>query len=197
MLTIVKPCICSYSPTVYRTTALLLFCLMLWGSGKGYASEAEHTATGPHITVSLISEHRQLQAGINWLGILLEPDSHWHTYWRNPGDSGEAPHIDWVLPDGVQAGEIQWPIPQPIQVAHLVNYGYNAKSLLMVPVTVSVQAAKQQQTIAIAAKVSWLVCKEDCIPGWATLGARYPVSALPELGPHAALLLKRESSNPV
>jgi DsbC/DsbD-like thiol-disulfide interchange protein len=101
------------------------------------------SALGPHIEVSLLSEYQTLSSGVNWLGVYLQPDKDWHTYWRNPGDSGEAPKITWTLPDGVVAGDIEWPIPDEIAVAHLINYGYEGTNLLMVPVFVESQQNPQ------------------------------------------------------
>lgn len=150
---------------ILRTVSAWL--LALWVSGVA-GQALPNSATGPHIAVSLVSETETLRPGRNWLGIYLQPDPGWHTYWRNPGDSGEPPSIEWSLPPGVQAGDIQWPLPHAIPVAHLVNYGYEDAVLLMVPIDVS--ATAEPDPIDITASLSWLVCQEDCIPGWADLG---------------------------
>ena len=41
-----------------------------------------------------------------WVGVRLTMKEHWHTYWRNPGDSGGATTLDWTLPTRVTAGNI-------------------------------------------------------------------------------------------
>ncbi|QBY03553.1 hypothetical protein E2K93_03785 [Thalassotalea sp. HSM 43] len=134
-------------------------------------------ASGPYIEVALVTEHLLLIPGqTQYLGILLSPENQWHTYWRNAGDSGEAPTVQWTSSVDIEFGDIQWPLPEAIAVAHLVNYGYSGDNLLMVPITLaedtaSVDAAK------ITADLSWLVCKEDCIPGWATLTIELPIDA--------------------
>ncbi|MFD2165381.1 protein-disulfide reductase DsbD family protein [Thalassotalea euphylliae] len=129
---------------------------------------AQSTADGPHIKVTLLSEHSTVIVGKQyWLGILLSPDPEWHTYWRNAGDSGEAPAVSWQTDAKINFGDIHWPIPEQIPVAHLINYGYSGDTLLMVPFTVDNLAGSD--TATITADLSWLVCKEDCIPGWATL----------------------------
>ncbi|EWH12076.1 thiol:disulfide interchange protein [Catenovulum agarivorans DS-2] len=141
-----------------------------------YAEQS--SATGPHIQVQLVSEYTQLNpTQTNWIGILLKPEPHWHTYWRNPGDSGEAPSMQWQLPSGLSVGEIIWPIPQQINVAHLVNYGYEGQNLLMLPLTFTSSAQYQLgQQIEIKVDLSWLVCQEDCVPGWATLTKTFEIS---------------------
>src|SRR5438046_9554872 len=49
-------------------------------------------------------------------GVLLKMPPGWHTYWRNSGDSGAPTKIDWQLPVGIKAGEIQWPVPEKLTV---------------------------------------------------------------------------------
>ncbi|ESP90577.1 protein-disulfide reductase DsbD family protein [Pseudoalteromonas luteoviolacea] len=147
----------------------LFFIFLLVFSCGGFA---QNSATGPHIEVSLVSETSQLSIGkIHWIGIKLNPEQGWHTYWLNPGDSGEAPKIDWHS-DALEFGDIQWPIPKAIEVAHLVNYGYEGNTLLMVPITLKDETLTH---VTIKADLSWLVCKEDCIPGWAKLELNLPI----------------------
>jgi hypothetical protein len=108
------------------------------------------------------------------VGVFFALDEHWHVYWQNPGDSGEAPKIRWALPSGFGAGAIEWPAPTPIPVGPLLNYGYEGTVLL--PVTLAVPAsAPVGETAAIEATVSWLVCREDCIPGKTTFAVTLPI----------------------
>ena len=146
--------------------------LMHLACGPLFAAE---TATGPHIRVSLVSEDAVITPGkTHWVGILLEPENHWHTYWRNPGDSGEPPKVAFKAQQKVKIGDLQWPIPQQIPIAHLVNYGYEGPILLMAPLTLEPGFSENQLTLE--AELSWLVCREDCIPGWASLDVTLPVS---------------------
>lgn len=158
--------------------------------------EAQQYATGPHIEVYLLSNKTALVPGEQIeLGVLFKPEALWHTYWRNPGDSGEAPTISWQSEATLNFGEIQWPLPSAIPIAHLVNYGYEGSNLLIVPVDVPFdlsknidpQALDNEQNLTISADISWLVCKEDCIPGWTTLSLQLPMSNSAEPSAHAAL----------
>ncbi|MBO9488822.1 thioredoxin family protein [Endozoicomonas sp. G2_1] len=165
------------------TTAIVrVISLLLLLSFCTVAAGNQHSASGPHIRVSLLSEHQSLVVGQQqWLGIRLSPELEWHTYWRNAGDSGEAPNVSWQTNADINFGEIQWPLPEQIPVAHLVNYGYSGDILLMVPITLNsidtLNATTENATTArISAELSWLVCKEDCIPGWATLTIELPIS---------------------
>jgi len=98
----------------------------------------------------------------------------WHTYWQNPGDSGLPTTLAWKLPAGIEAGPIEWPAPRELPVGPLVNYGYEGEVLhlvqLKVPRTLTIG-----DTVVLAARAEWLVCKEVCIPEGADLTLALPV----------------------
>ena len=165
--------------------ALLYSSLSLWLLLLSPISSAASSLEAAHIRVTLLSERDSLQPGqTHWVGILFEPEPHWHTYWRNPGDSGEAPNVTWQADADLQVGELQWPLPQQIPVAHLVNYGYEGSVLLMA--ALSLPNDLTQASITLNADLSWLVCKEDCIPGWGTLNLTLPLSDAPQPSTAAA-----------
>ena len=97
-----------------------------------------------------------------WVGVDLKMESGWHTYWKNPGDAGQATEIQWQLPPGVTAGEIQWPLPNKLPPAEVTTYGYLDEVVLLIPLTVATNAPAGP--LNLAAKVSWLECKDSCIP---------------------------------
>ncbi len=109
------------------------------------------------------------------LGLLLEHDPHWHTYWRNPGDSGLPTRIELDLPEGVVAGPIEWPHPERFELADIVNFGYGGRRLL--PVTLTVPADYAASSLPIRASASWLICEIECIPGEAGYALDLPVAA--------------------
>ena len=103
----------------------------------------------------------------------IEPG--WHTYWRNPGDSGGATTLTWTLPAGVEAGDIVWPLPERQRLAGLMNYGYSGEVYL--PVPVEIPATARSGTVApLTVKALFLVCSaEMCVPEELTLGLELPV----------------------
>ncbi len=120
-----------------------------------------------HINVELVAASTAVApGGTLTVALRLEPDEHWHTYWKNPGDSGLATLIDWQLPEGFEAGPIQWPAPERIDIGPLANYGYHDEVLLLTDIRVPAGASGD---IPIRAAASWLVCEEICIPGDADL----------------------------
>lgn len=132
----------------------------------------------PHIRASLVSQADSLQPGsATRVGLLLQPDEHWHVYWRNPGDSGMPPSLQWQLPAGVEAGAIEWPFPEQIPVQHLMNFGYSDDVLLPVPLAVA--GSVKGDTAVLSLRASWLVCRETCVPGTAQLRLSLPLSAAP------------------
>jgi thiol:disulfide interchange protein len=110
-----------------------------------------------------------------WLGLAIEHAPHWHTYWKNPGDSGLPTTLTWQLPAGVSAGDIAWPTPQRLPVGPLVNYGYENKLLLPVPLTITPDFKGDALHVKLSAQ--WLVCKDVCIPQQGEFALSVPVAA--------------------
>ncbi|MFM6991524.1 MAG: protein-disulfide reductase DsbD family protein [Rhodoferax sp.] len=110
-------------------------------------------------------------------GLLLEHQPGWHTYWKNPGDSGLATEFHWTLPPGLQASPIQWPTPRKITIGRLANFGYEGQVLLPVRVTMAphFRLASGSKDLAVQLKASWLVCKTECIPQEGQFELRVPV----------------------
>ncbi|MFM2208794.1 MAG: hypothetical protein RIQ96_437, partial [Pseudomonadota bacterium] len=98
------------------------------------------------------------------LGLQITHQPEWHTYWKNPGDSGLPTTLDWTLPAGLKAGEIVWPTPKKIPIGTLANYGYEGTVLLPVPVTIGADFKPASERIDIALRAAWLVCRKECIP---------------------------------
>ena len=104
------------------------------------------------------------------VGMRLEMPAGWHTYWRNPGDNGTPTSIKWTLPEGITAGDIQWPVPEKVEWLEMFTYAYHGEVLLIVPLTLAADLAPGEHTIK--AKVDWLECEETCIPGEAEVSAK-------------------------
>ena len=99
----------------------------------------------------------------------------WHTYWRNPGDSGGPTTLSWSLPTGVTAGDIVWPLPQRQRLAGLTNYGYEGEVFLPVPIEIPADA-RPGTTIPLTVRAVFLVCSaEMCVPDPLTLTLDLPI----------------------
>ena len=153
----------------------------------------------PHVTAELVAQRSATQPGqVVQIGLRLQHIPHWHTYWRNPGDSGLPTTLSWTLPAGSSAGDIAWPAPKRLPIGPLVNYGYEGELLL--PVAYTAPADGQPgSTLNLRAKADWLVCNEVCIPETATLELQLPVvdaQTTPGTSVHAALFARTEAEQP-
>jgi len=136
-----------------------------------------------HVEAELVSDVLSLKPGSTFrIAVRLKMDNHWHTYWRNPGgEIGLPTKITWQLPQGFEAGKINWPYPKRFEdrllpdEPPLVSYGYTEEIFLSSDITAP-QGLDPGQEIEFLAKVKWLACKEMCIPGSADLKLKFPVS---------------------
>lgn len=150
--------------------------------------------SAPHVEVELISETTALHAGDNTLALRLKPDAGWHTYWRNPGDTGQATKIEWTLPPGVTAGDIQWPYPHRFRLGDLTNFGYGDETLHLVTLNVP-RDWPAHRALSLQAQARWLVCADVCIPGRADLKLSLPVTEAAPLDPQWQAAFTRTRNN--
>ncbi len=123
---------------------------------------AQSVVKTDNVRAELISEVSGVKAGEPfWVALRQTIKPHWHTYWKNPGDSGLPTEIAWTLPAGAKADPIVWPTPSFIDVGGIVNYGFHDDILLLVKITPPADASG---TLALNADANWLVCDDVCIP---------------------------------
>jgi thiol:disulfide interchange protein DsbD len=129
------------------------------------AHAASNSADAPHVRVELLVPGDNLYSSdeLNDVGIYFKLEPGWHIYWKNPGDAGEPPHIQWMLPKGITAGPMQFPAPKRLPLGPLMDYGYENEVLF--PLKLHVADGVKASSVALHAKVDWLVCRERCIPG--------------------------------
>ena len=140
----------------------LLFSFLL-SFGFLLPAHAQQSGSESYVTMSILPEFDAIKPGSSVsLAIHQVIDEHWHTYWKNPGDSGEATRIRWILPDGVTAGELQWPVPERIAFGPLMNFGYNREATYLVDLTIP--ADYKEATLPITADIEMLVCSDICVP---------------------------------
>ncbi len=124
---------------------------------------AQTTAQTEEVKAELLADRAAVApGGTVLLGLDLTIKQGWHTYWRTPGDSGQPTSIRWTLPEGVTAGEIQWPLPDRVEVLGIMNFGYHDHTTLLTELKIDPAAAPA--AAEIKADVTWLVCADVCIP---------------------------------
>ena len=152
---------------------LILFMALLTPATA--AAVASPTVQTDHLRSRLVAEATAAAPGATvTLGLLLEHDPHWHTYWRNPGDSGLPTELDLTLPEGVVAEPIGWPHPQRFEVAGIPNFGYSGRRLL--PVSITIPADYAAASLPVRGAARWLICEVECIPGKAEYALELPVA---------------------
>lgn len=148
-----------------------------------------------HARARFVSERSALIPGTRaWLGIAFDIDPGWHLYWDGLNDTGMPIDVQAALPADFIAGEIQWPAPRRLVLpGDLVDHVYERRVTLLLPVDVPFDARPGSRA-TFKASVEWLVCREACIPGEATLELTLPIEtaspdgALPAISTDAALI---------
>jgi len=152
-----------------------------------------------HVEAELVAERNAIVPGQPLrAGLRLRMDREWHTYWRNPGDTGLPTTIAWTLPPGFSAGDIEWPAPKRIDIVTFANYGYENEVVL--PVTIATPASiAPGMNVPLRAHAEWLVCREQCIPGSADLELGLPVATTSDVDSRWSALFaaaKRDAPRP-
>ncbi|MGH9713098.1 MAG: protein-disulfide reductase DsbD domain-containing protein [Candidatus Acidiferrales bacterium] len=149
-----------------------------FAAGVNAQSPPEHPAR-----VQLVWDGRPIRPGHKlWVGVLFRLKPGWHIYWQNPGDSGEPPKIQWKLPAGFNGGDILWPRPILLGKGSVRDYGYEGDVLLMTPLETppNLQASSP---IVLAATLTYVACREICIPGKAEVTLSVPLYGQPNENP--------------
>ena len=135
----------------------IIFSILLFFSFFGSADPVD---TG-HARISLIKDHSDFVPGtsIN-MGLKVSMDKGWHTYWKNPGDSGGPIEINWDLPEGFSVSDINWPLPEKIEYPPLMTYGY--EDFVIYPMVLSIPADYSNDYFEMTADI--LICADVCIP---------------------------------
>lgn len=136
-------------------------------------------AVAGNTAASLVSARDAARPGESFdAGLRLKMKRGWHVYWKNPGDSGLAPKLEWNPPPGWTASAFEWPAPRRLEAPPLTSFGYEDEVLF--PLTLDVPADAHPGTRAVlSAKASWLECRDVCIPGSARLTLAVDVRSTP------------------
>jgi len=147
------------------------------------------------VTARLLSDAAATSPGDTFfVGIEIEMEKGWHTYWENGGDAGLPTTVEWKLPPGFTAGPILWPVPHRYEEeGDIVTFGYEDRVLLLTEVITA--DSTELSSAVIHARVDWLQCKELCIPGGASVGLKVPVEQVSRpAGPDVATQFRKSIS---
>ena len=159
------------------------------------AGTSTSVVTTPRVRAELVAYAPQgVAAGQPlWLGLQIAHQPGWHTYWKNPGDSGLPTELRWTLPAGVDVGDIAWPVPQKLRVEQMANYGYEGTVLLPVALQLA-PSFKAAEHLTVRLHASWLVCKLECIPEEGNFTLQLPLHGSTAL--HAGAFAAAQAAQP-
>ena len=133
--------------------SLLFFSSNLFLNEKSFASNSSFEIIPEK--VSIFNENEI------YLIVKFDLEKNWHTYWKNPGDSGEPASFEWDLPEGFEISEAIWPTPELIPYPPLTTFGYTDQLELLFKLSLP-EGVKENSVIEVSSK--WLVCADVCIP---------------------------------
>ena len=89
-------------------------------------------------------------------------DPHFHIYWKNPGDAGQSPTVEWQEKPGATVGDFVWPGPKMLDQSGVYNFVYEDETLLLMEVAVPAGA---KGALTFKGKAEWLECDDSgCWP---------------------------------
>jgi thiol:disulfide interchange protein DsbD len=175
-----------------RVPHIFSFCLFLLAGLPLHAKPVQSA----HATLELVSDAAEIAPGQTFhLGVTFDLEPHWHIYWKNPGASGLAPDFEWDLPAGFEVGAIEWPAPEKIELEGLVSYGHENVTTYVVPVRAPADLEPGAE-VPIRLDVSYLICKDLCLPGDASLALTLKAGTSQRAGPAAAVFERARASQP-
>lgn len=151
-----------------RHRALTVALLALVGATPAAAQSLDMEDGNALVQARLGSEFGAVWPGKETtLAVVLDVAPGWHIYWKHPGDAGMPTSVDLTLPEGLVAGDVQWPAPERFVADGIASFGYEGQVTLLVPVRAAADL-KPGQGVTVRGRVEWLVCNEGgCLPGGA------------------------------
>ncbi len=156
---------------MFRVFMFLLLALL---PGSGVLADGGFR--GQHYEAHLVSRSQSLAPGEKALiALVINSDAGWHIYWRNPGESGYAPGLDWHLPNGFSVGSLRYPVPDQLVLGGFSSNVYERQTILLQDIAVPAPlAAGTVQSLGL--DLDLLVCSEStCVPDPGKLSMTIPV----------------------
>jgi thiol:disulfide interchange protein DsbD len=182
----------SFRSAAYGLTVAFALVLL---AGLPFVASAQDDPS-PHSEATLLTGTAPIAPGESFtVALRIRMEDGWHSYWKNPGDSGEPTSIDWALPEGFSAESIQWPYPHRVPFGPMTSYGYSDEVVLPVTITPP-DTLTPGTTVTLKGDASWLVCADICLPAEASLERSVSVASAAETGPDAAAIAAARDKQP-
>ena len=119
-----------------------------------------NTVSTGHAEVSIVKSTIVSNENELIIGVKMDMQDHWHTYWKNPGDSGGPLEITWGMPEGYEVSDILWPTPSLIPYPPLMTYGY--ENFVIFPILIKIP--EENISDKFSADIDFLICDDICVP---------------------------------
>ncbi len=193
---------CVHSRVRFALASVLVFVLLAGAAldvTQAQSSQRQGQSSedpSPHSEATLVSEVSSMAPGEPFtVALRLQMEDGWHSYWKNPGDSGEPTTIDWALPSGFETSAIQWPYPERVPFGPMTSYGYSDEVLLPVTITPP-DTLTPGTTVRLEGEANWLICADICLPARADLQHAVTVAEEPRPSERAEAIARAESKQP-
>lgn len=98
------------------------------------------------------------------VALVMDAKPGWHAYWKNPGDVGAPPRIEWSVPGDFIFSDLRHPAPKLLNVQGIASFVHEGSFALLTTMRVP-NGLAAGEPIPISARVSWLACSEtQCVP---------------------------------
>jgi len=168
-------------PRIQQIVSACFLVLGLTVTGFGASQPAPAMDGNSLVRVSAIAEYQAIRAGEPVsLAVRFQIEDGWHTYWKNPGDTGAEMRIVYDGPEWASLGEIHWPAPKRyVSPGDLLDFVHEGTVILLTGLTVDAEAweaAGKPETLAFDLNCEWFVCKEICLLGEGSVSLELPVT---------------------
>ena len=152
---------------------LFLFVEALILPGQSLASLAQSQTDKVKVEVRSAFPQFQKNKSFDVL-VKITPQNGWHIYWDNPGDAGLPTQITWNLPEKLNVTELGHSAPKKYDAGGLILYGYGEPAYWKFRFNLE-KNSQIFKNVDFELKVSWLACKEECVPETQRLKFSIPV----------------------
>jgi thiol:disulfide interchange protein DsbD len=150
-----------------KIALVLLFSICLFAEMKAVDKPDSKKSGNDYVKVHAYPSYDKIILGYSiWVAFTFTLEKDWHVYWRNPGDAGLPTDIKLDLPKGLTLNQFHWPNPKSFSFSNLVNFGYDKEFTVVALINIDPETPLGKYTIN--ADISWLACKDVCLPGKTT-----------------------------
>jgi DsbC/DsbD-like thiol-disulfide interchange protein len=178
------------------------FCLLRSSSGGrlslrrlvllGFALCLSMAQAQTGLKIQLVPEDTAVVPGRSFrVGLFIQHEPGWHTYWRQPGIVGVPTTMTWDLPSGFKVGPLEYPEPEATKMFHIKAQGYERDVLLQTLITPPRHLSPGSE-ITLSGKAAWMCCGTTCHPGSMKLEIKLPVAESAQPHPRWATRFAQE-----